>query len=233
MARISIYGTVLPEDNDLLLGTDVQGGNATKNFLISEISALTTSNYLKTISWKFITTISNVGKSSMFFPAGSGDGTLFTNITSIVVNATMFNDTNSLPFLEYLKSDTISLFNRSDLGSFGVYKLDDVQPYANTGGADTLYLLSLTSIEGAGSVAQGGLYGLQSEPLNSASDKTEVFTQTTPALTWVINHSLLKFPSVTVVDTAKTTVIGSVAYNSNSKITLTVSAAFAGEAYLN
>ena len=145
----------------------------------------------------------------------------------------MFNDTNSLPFLEYLKSDTISLFNRSDLGSFGVYKLDDVQPYANTGGADTLYLLSLTSIEGAGSVAQGGLYGLQSEPLNSASDKTEVFTQTTPALTWVINHSLLKFPSVTVVDTAKTTVIGSVAYNSNSKITLTFSAAFAGEAYLN
>jgi hypothetical protein len=42
-----------------------------------------------------------------------------------------------------------------------------------------------------------------------------------------------KFPSITVVDSANTVVQGTVFYDSTTQITLTFSAAFSGQAYLN
>ena len=65
------------------------------------------------------------------------------------------------------------------------------------------------------------------------TDKNFVFTQSSASDTWTINHTLNKFPSVSVVDSAGTGVIGNVTYNSTSQITLTFSASFSGKAYLN
>ena len=62
---------------------------------------------------------------------------------------------------------------------------------------------------------------------------TFIFTQAIPAATWVITHSLNKFPSVSVVDTADTSGFGAVEYNSANQLTITFSGAFAGKAYLN
>jgi hypothetical protein len=59
-----------------------------------------------------------------------------------------------------------------------------------------------------------------------------VYTQASPSALWTINHSLGGRPSITVVDTAGTVVIGEVTYISNSQITVTFTAAFAGYAYL-
>jgi hypothetical protein len=60
-----------------------------------------------------------------------------------------------------------------------------------------------------------------------------VFTQSTPATVWTINHDLNKYPSVSIVDSANDEVIGEVKYNSTSQIVLTFSAAFSGKAFLN
>lgn len=49
---------------------------------------------------------------------------------------------------------------------------------------------------------------------------------------WVINHTLGGYPSVTVVDSAKTVVIGEVTYNSTTQVVVNFSAAFSGQAYL-
>lgn len=59
-----------------------------------------------------------------------------------------------------------------------------------------------------------------------------VHTQASPSTTWVINHSLGGKPSITVVDSADTMVIGEVTYNSNSQVTVEFTAAFSGYAYL-
>jgi len=59
-----------------------------------------------------------------------------------------------------------------------------------------------------------------------------VYEQSTPSALWTINHSLGGRPSITIVDTAGTVVIGEVTYISNSQITVTFTAAFAGYAYL-
>lgn len=59
-----------------------------------------------------------------------------------------------------------------------------------------------------------------------------VHTQTTASSTWNITHALGGRPSVTVVDSAATVVVGDVAYNSDTSVTVSFAAPFSGYAYL-
>ena len=68
---------------------------------------------------------------------------------------------------------------------------------------------------------------------NAGLDKNFVFTQNTPSATWTIQHDLNKFCSVTVVDSAKQVVIGDITYTDLNELTITFTAAFSGQAYLN
>lgn len=61
----------------------------------------------------------------------------------------------------------------------------------------------------------------------------KVHEQTTPSDTWTINHGLGKFPSVTVVDSAGTWVIGELAYLDADTVQITFSCSFSGRAFLN
>lgn len=60
-----------------------------------------------------------------------------------------------------------------------------------------------------------------------------VFDQPIPAATWDVVHTLDKWPSVTIVDSANSVVIGEVTFISLSHITIEFSGAFSGKAYLN
>jgi hypothetical protein len=60
-----------------------------------------------------------------------------------------------------------------------------------------------------------------------------VFTQSTPAAVWTINHDLNKYPAVSIVDSANDEVIGEVHYTSTSQVVITFSAGFSGKAFLN
>lgn len=62
---------------------------------------------------------------------------------------------------------------------------------------------------------------------------TTVIAQVEPADTWVLHHRLGRHPSVTVIDSAGTVVLGGVRYVDADTIELTFSASFAGTAYLN
>ena len=69
-------------------------------------------------------------------------------------------------------------------------------------------------------------------------DITYTHNQTSTSNTWVITHNLNRFPSVTVVDSAGSIVVGTVVYNSNKQLTITFfssgsALAFQGKAYLN
>lgn len=71
------------------------------------------------------------------------------------------------------------------------------------------------------------------EDLHIEGDKHFVFSQLTPATTWNIEHPLNKFPSVTVVDSGGSFVVGEITYIDISNVTVTFQSAFAGKAYLN
>jgi len=93
-------------------------------------------------------------------------------------------------------------------------------------GANSVDVVSNTEQPTVEVVITGGIIG-------GGSDKNFVFTQSSASDTWTINHTLDKFPSVSVVDSGGTAVIGNITYNSTSQITLTFSASFSGKAYLN
>ena len=69
-------------------------------------------------------------------------------------------------------------------------------------------------------------------------DITYTHNQSSTSDTWTITHNLNRFPSVTVVDSANTVVIGTIVYDSINQLTITFFAggsavAFQGKAYLN
>lgn len=62
--------------------------------------------------------------------------------------------------------------------------------------------------------------------------RRHVHAQATPAESWIITHNLGGKPSVTVVDSADTYVVGEVTYNSTSQVTVAFTTPFSGYAYL-
>ena len=58
-------------------------------------------------------------------------------------------------------------------------------------------------------------------------------TQSTPSTTWTITHNLGYHPSVTVVDSADSAVVGDVTYVSENQLIVSFSVAFGGKAYLS
>ena len=52
-------------------------------------------------------------------------------------------------------------------------------------------------------------------------DITYTHNQTSTSNTWVVTHNLHRFPSVTVVDSGGSIVVGTVVYNSNKQLTIT------------
>jgi len=62
---------------------------------------------------------------------------------------------------------------------------------------------------------------------------TFIHHQGTVAQFWTIEHSLNKYPSVAVVDSAETIVVGEVTYISINELQIEFSGGFSGKAYLN
>ncbi len=69
--------------------------------------------------------------------------------------------------------------------------------------------------------------------LASAKDKNFVYEQAIPSNTWSILHNLNKYPSVTVLDSARSEVQGEVVHNSINLITIVFNSSFSGTATLN
>jgi hypothetical protein len=67
---------------------------------------------------------------------------------------------------------------------------------------------------------------------NGGNTRRLVYSQPVASDTWLITHSLGGRPSITVVDTADTVVIGEVTYISDSQIRVEFTSAFSGFAYL-
>ena len=64
-------------------------------------------------------------------------------------------------------------------------------------------------------------------------DKTYAYPQDNASDVWVVTHNMNKYPSVSVVDSAGSTVVGDVLYDSLNQVTITFSAPFSGKAFFN
>lgn len=143
------------------------------------------------------------------------------------------NGTGSLRWLHIEENDWTLVGGRyrySYYGSYGVIELfeGDISSkskieFNSTIESNVTYIYATQPIECYALIAgiEGGQVG------------TYIYEQALPSDTWVINHNLNARPSITVVDSAGDTVIGSETYNDDNTVTITFASAFSGSAYLN
>ncbi len=68
---------------------------------------------------------------------------------------------------------------------------------------------------------------------NGESLTSFTHNQTTTATSWTITHNMGKNPSVTIVDSANTYVVGEIDYINNNSLTVSFKSDLKGKAYLN
>jgi len=120
----------------------------------------------------------------------------------------------------------ITLTDIDNPDNFGAYTLDSATVLASD---NNFYTLALFNTGGAGNIVYEQFYVMTSKK----GDLSFVYTQTNAAAEWVVTHNLGKRPSVTIVTATDATVIGEVTYNSANQLTINLSSANAGKAYLN
>jgi hypothetical protein len=210
--------------SDILIGTDVSNGQ-TKNFNVQSLSNEAINNYLKQISWQFIAQDPDPDprpEGTISFENYGGAGTAWSAITSLYINTNMVTALNSLPYLQRLVNLNVIINDRRDISRYGVYTLNSLTQVDSS----SVYEMDLTFILGNSVLTALQYYSIQIDSVENA-DKHFEFTQGTPSTQWD------KFPSISVVDTAGTTVIGSYDYINADRVTLNFSTPFAGKAFLN
>lgn len=75
--------------------------------------------------------------------------------------------------------------------------------------------------------------GADMKYLYSRTDVGLEMKQQLPLATWVLQHNLNKYPSVTVVNSAGEEVIGKITHDSKNKVTIEFSSPFSGTVYFN
>ena len=217
------------QDADAWVGTNA-GNRKTKQF-----TALAVAEYLNkhgriSVSGQMVYKLSNSaygGSGTISLPSGGGSN--FSDITSLIVSVNDISPQYVVNFLNYLVGSQILISEQNDVNNFGHYSIVSYVITANP----NYYLMTLALIGSNGAAVVDEYYDMALFTLSDGSDKSYVFVQGVPATTWTIQHDLQKFPSITVIDTADTVVIGQYTYINNNNVTLTFSAGFAGKAYLN
>lgn len=82
-------------------------------------------------------------------------------------------------------------------------------------------------------VVPRGTQGERGLPGPSGVDLHYVHEQVTPAATWNVTHGLNKYPSVVVLDSTGSVVVGTVNYVDENNVSISFSGGFAGRAIFN
>ena len=231
MARIKLYpNDTTIEGGDKLVGTDING-NATKNYQVEELAqyfqqtsdALFQYNFAGTYSSEVI----NTGEYRYQVNPSAPIIYNWAQITGIAVSRYNKNGEDITPMIPIIVNSIIRI---TDIGTstslgYGIYRV--ISSTSLSSGA--AYLLAL---EARGSASTVGNNVISLAPFGSGSfEYEEDFS--TPSSTWVINHNLGKYPSVSAVDSAGSIINGAITYNNANQITIVFTSATSGKVYLN
>jgi hypothetical protein len=224
------------QDQDAWVGTDYNTRN-TKQYTAQAVA-----NYLNQkgkvsiagqIAYKFVDTPFS-GQGTMAL--SPNNGTSFSAITGFKIAKANLTGKPVVAYLDFLVGQEILIVNQNDPESFGHYTINTYTVDANN---DQYYDIALSFLGGNGSISIDNFYDIINFTFgSSAGDLTFIYDQVVPATIWGdpitgISPGLNKFPSITVVDTGDTVVIGNYTYVDNNNVILEFSAAFAGKAYFN
>jgi len=228
MARISTYTRDLEvNDEDAWIGTE-SSNRQTRNFTAEAVAKYLNIKGKISISAQMVFKFEVAqGVAGSF--NGPADGATFASVTTMQLSVTDVSDQNVVDFMTYLVGNDILISEQNEISNFGHYTIDS---YTVNG---DFYTVDVTNRKGEGTLTADTFYDFAVFTLSSQGTPTFIydFHQVTPAATWNINHNLGKFPSVTVIDSGNTVVVGEYKYIDANNVQLTFNAAFAGKAYLN
>lgn len=226
MARISSYPRDLDvNDKDAWIGTE-SSNRLTRNFTAEAVAKYLNIKGKISISAQMVFKFDNDNLISGTFN-GPADGATFASVTTMELSIMDNSSQNVVAFMNYLVGNDILINEQNNISTFGHYTINSYTPNGD------FYTLALTNKKGEGALVKDKFYDFAVFTLSTQGVPTFIFNQGVPASTWNIQHNLGKFPSITVVDTAGTVVMGQYDYVDNNNITLTFAAGFAGKAYLN
>lgn len=230
MAKISKYtfDSQVTVD-DFVIGSDAIS-KRTKNYKVGDLAKFFGQNqYVLGSKFAYIYDQSSAHKDlssgEISFANNFQTNTKFDSVSRIYMNPVNLAGVNVSEFLDTVQNyGLLKLVNGFDATSFGVYRIQEIDPIQN-GVLELVVDLQLSN----------GTLTDQDTVVVSSNGKSDL-TYTTPELSgsiWQINHGLSKYPSVTVVDTADNVIYAEVQYVDKNNLTITFAYPVTGKAHLN
>lgn len=218
------------KDNDVFLGTRAEN-RKTANFTAQSVADYLNANGKISIggqmTWKFTTTTPLQGTFS--FPNLGGNGTPFSNISTLRLANKDLGEQRVVEFVNYLIGTDILIAEQKELSFFGHYKIKGYAADSTPG----FHILTVEYLGGSGNLVMNAVYDMAIFNPFPNDDKNYVHTQNVASATWEVGHNLDKYASVVVVDSGNNVVVGEVQYNDANNLTITFSGAFSGKAFIN
>lgn len=228
MARISIYplDTVISRQ-DKVIGTD-SNNSVTKNFPLEGLGNFFSvqSTVAGQIGYKFA---ENLGDGTL---TGPTDATPFSDLTTFKLSEIDGAGHNIENFLQEYLDTRILIAQVDNKNNYAVYNVTGIVEDENN---PNYYDFSLTFVSGNGSLILDKYYVIAFKD----GDLTYTHSQNLASETWVINHNLNKFPSVSIKFSGSPQLYSNVGafagvtYTNKNSLTINLSAAQSGVAYLN
>ena len=228
MARISSYPRDLEvNDNDAWIGTE-SSNRLTRNFTAKAVADYLNIKGKISISGQMVFKFTEDAPPLVGAFSGPADGSALTAITTMQISGTDSSGQNTVAFMQYLVDNDILISEQNNIDEFGHFKITG---YTLNG---TVYTLNLTNIGGNGNLDLNKYYDFATFTISSGvGDKNFVFTQAVASNTWVIQHNLNKFPSVTSVNVNNIEMFGEVVFADVNNLTINFTSASSGKAYIN
>ena len=231
MARISRYdfdNTV--SKNDKIIGTD-SSGSATRNFKLEDVAGFLNTSSLINVNGQLVYKFKNATQpiSGTFNLPSGGIGT-FNSQTGFEFSHVNSNDQNIKEYISYFDGLYVMFTQTDNQNNFAQYSIDSITESSNYS------TLSVTFREGNGSFIADKYYAMSFSP-KGQTDKNYVSPNLTfnqaNNFTQTITHNLNKFPSVTVVDSGGSHIVGDVQHINENSFTITFTASFQAKVYAN
>jgi hypothetical protein len=240
MARIQKYPTDLEiSGSDKWIGTDANQNNATKNFTVNKVvSYFNDSNAINSDNLTFIyqdwnPAISRKAGSISFATEQPSSSVPFSGVTEIMMSQNELGRALDLEefYLDALVDSYIMISETNDKTNFGIYQVNSITRDT----VETLFFnVQLSLVKSNGDLIANTNYFLSIVNLNiGIGDAHFTYVQSSPSSNWVIEHSLGKHPSVSIVDDNGNMIMADVRYIDLENLEITFSQPVSGEAFLN
>jgi len=240
MAKISTYA--LDEDisgGDRLFGTSAGALNATKNFSIDKVSDFLNTSKIQSASIRY--SYQDVGAyderqpGTISFASSLGANVPFESFNQMILSGqtqqgAQVSDYYTAPLI----GSIVLLSNALNPSNWAVYKW--INSVENLEAGQDFYTITLDYVNSVGQLVKNKDYFITMllyDYGEYGGDKTYAYPQDNASDVWVVTHNMNKYPSVSVVDSAGSTVVGDVLYDSLNQVTITFSAPFSGKAFFN